>query len=75
MAKMNTLVHIKPQKGQCSICETPQSLVAVCTVTGLAFGQCCGEEMISATENIANHGLRFGIRHPQTGDDFGIEQI
>lgn len=52
-----------------------QSLVAVCTVTGLAFGQCCGEEMVSATENIANHGLRFGIRHPQAGDDFGIEQI
>ena len=72
---MNTLVHIKPQKGECAICETPQELAGVCTVTGLAFGNCCGEEMITATEIITHHGLRLGLRHPQNGDDFGMEQL
>lgn len=72
---MNTLVNIKPRKSTCAICETSQEIVATCKATGLSFGHCCGEDMISATENIDAHGLRFGLRHPQADDYFGAEQI
>lgn len=72
---MNTLVSIKPQNGTCSICETPQTLVGLCKSTGLAFGQCCAADMSYASWIIDNHALRFKLRHPKVGDDFGKETL
>ena len=72
---MNTLVPLKPQNGSCSICETPQALYGLCKATGLAFGKCCADDMAYASWIIDNHALRFGMRHPQAGDDFGKETL
>lgn len=68
---MNTLVPIKPRNGECSICETPQSIIGMCKATGLSYGACCSKHMAYATNVIDSYMLNRGFRHPQPGDDFG----
>ena len=72
---MNTLVPIKPRNGTCSICETPQAIIGMCKATSLVYGKCCYQDMTYATWAIDTHALRFGMRHPQPGDDFGKETL